>query len=395
MRKTVVVYLSLSLFGLLASLILVEVGLRILHFLGEQSWLGLTPLRTTITWQEHPIIGQVLLTPNSQGFVVTPSREYYNFVSSNNEGFYDENHQIEKPSQTYRLILLGDSFVASLQTPPDQTLARKLEGKFNKLGTGKQIEVIALGLGDTGTAQQLLALQEIGLKYQPDLVIQMFLTANDLKNNSPALEQDPFRPYFKLNQQGDLELISHQRKTDQSAANLKKLLKQSRVVELALFLRQLNLENQVLKLVDYPLDYHVYDQDYLPEYREAWLVTERLLLETKRLVEDNQAKYLLVTLASNEQVNPSVWTQLKATYPKLATANIDLNKPDKLVGQFCDKDQVKCLELVPEFAKSFSQNPGKLTHYPKDGHWTSVGTDIAVDSLVKYLKENADYFFSK
>lgn len=374
---------------------LIEVGLRILQSLGEKSWLGLTPLRTTITWQEHPSFGQVLLTPNSQGFIVTPSREYYNLVTTNNEGFYDQNHQIEKPEHTYRLILLGDSFVASLQTPPDQTLARKLEDKLNKLGVGKKIEVIALGLGDTGTAQQLLALKEIGLKYQPDLVIQMFLTANDLKNNSPALEQDPFRPYFKLNQHGDLKLIPHLKRSDQPAANLKKLLKQSRVVEMALFLRQLSLESQVLKLADYPLDYHVYDQDYLPEYREAWAITERLLLETKRLVERSLAKYLLVTLANNEQVNPSVWTQLKDTYPQLSAAKIDLQKPDKLVSQFCDKDQVKCLALLPEFAKSFSQNPGQLTHYPKDGHWTNLGTDIAVDSLVKYLKENSDYFFSK
>ncbi len=55
-----------------------------------------------------------------------------------------------------------------------------------------------MGRGNTGRAQQYLMLKEYGLKYKPDLVIQMFLTANDVKNNSPVLQNDPYLPYFEI-----------------------------------------------------------------------------------------------------------------------------------------------------------------------------------------------------
>ena len=63
---------------------------------------------------------------------------------------------------------------------------RQLE-KFAR-DSGKQIEVINLGVGGYGTLQAYLALVEEGLKYSPNLVVLGFFFGNDLKNNSRTLE---------------------------------------------------------------------------------------------------------------------------------------------------------------------------------------------------------------
>ena len=50
------------------------------------------------------------------------------------------------------------------------------------------VEVLNLGVGGYGTAQQLLTLEEDGLRYRPDLVVLGFFLGNDVQNNSRAIE---------------------------------------------------------------------------------------------------------------------------------------------------------------------------------------------------------------
>lgn len=387
------IYLTLLiLFGLIFALLLSEFLLRIYYYLGENQLLGLKPSRTTLKWIDYPRVGKVLFDPNSQGWFVTPSKEYYNFIKINSQGFYDSEHSFNKPEGVYRILFLGDSFVASVQTPLQQTFFKQVE-KTLKRFNDKKNEVIALGMGDTGTAQQLIALQEIGLKYQPDLVIHMFLTANDIKNNSPTLQKDPYRSYLiatkvdnykqslKFSLSSNYKLLPPQRYSERSNSKLKEKVKKLRIVELFLQTRQKYLEYKTNKLLDYPVDYHVYDKNYSKDYEEAWNITQKLIIESKRLVEESGGKYILVTLANNEQVNKDIWDGLKKTYPKLAEANLDLEKPDKIIKQFCEENQIGCLQMLPHFKEYVSRNPTTPTHYRFDGHWNQIGTDLVAKFL--------------
>lgn len=374
----------LILLGIIAGLIFTEVLLRFTFFLANKSLFGLHPFRTTITWKEDPILGNFLLTPNSKGFFVTPSKEYYNLIESNSEGFYDGEHKINKDEGIYRIILLGDSFVASLQTNKDQTIAKRLEQSLNQKYPDKKFEVIPIGLGDTGQAVQYLALKKIGLKYSPDLVIQMFLTANDLKNNSPVLQKDIYRPYFELDQDGNLKEIPFQLKSKESYYNIKQFFKEFRIVELLLAFRQ-NYQEKKAAASDYPIDYHVYDLNFNQDYDNSWLVTQKLILQTKEISKQQDTKYLLVALANNEQVDTNLWKALKKKYPKLNN-NTDLEKPDKLLNEFCAKQKIDCLFMLNTFREFNDKNPAISTHYKTDGHWNQVGTDLAAEFLAKNLQ---------
>lgn len=368
--------IALAVFGTLLAFTFLEMGLRVYYWAGENRVFGTTPSRTTIKWRDDNLVGRRLV-PNQKGWFVTDSKEYYTWIEVNSEGWRDSEHTIVKPEDIYRILVIGDSFVENFQVPLEKTFFKQLEEKMNGQIESGRVEVIAMGLGDSGTAQQYLVLKEYGLRYNPDLVVHMFFTGNDVKNNSPTLMGDPHRPYFKL-VEGKLQL---QPFIPDRTSSLKK---NSRLVELLLD-KKGKILARLTQPEDYPVDYHVYDEEYSPEYQEAWEVTKTLIKQTKELVEEGGAEYILVTVPPNEQVNSDVWLEIKETYPVLARAKIDLEKPNKILKEFCEEHEINCLFMLSYFKEFRANNPQLTTHYRSDGHWTEEGTNFVAEFLIENL----------
>src|SRR5579885_1658619 len=128
-------------------------------------------------------------------------------VKINSHGFRDKERTYEKAENTFRILVLGDSFAEGIQVPLEKTFPYILEQKLNSEAEGgKRFEAINLGVSGFGTAQEYLALKHYGLKYHPDLVILAFFIGNDVGDNSFKVRGDPYRPYFVLNN-GKLEEI--------------------------------------------------------------------------------------------------------------------------------------------------------------------------------------------
>jgi len=369
--------------GVLIAFLLMEIALRTFYWAAEEKMLGLTPKRTTLEWVDNSALGRGLKA-SQEGWFVPKTNEYSTLIEVNSKGWRDSEHFLEKSEDTYRIVILGDSFVENFQVPLENTFFRQLEKELGRK-LNKKIEVITIGLGNTGPAQQYVALKEYGLKYEPDLVVQMFLTANDIKNNSPRLNNNPIVPYLKIDVEGKIEVIPPERDSSSPRIRLKETLKKSRFVELLLSIRQRFLEKIEHEKYDYPLDYHVYDINYSKDYEEAWSLTKNIILKTKELSEQKGANYILVTLTNNEQVNKEVWQKTLETYPKMKGANLDLEKPDKILKEFCEKKEINCRHMLPFFKEHLKNNPGEITHYPLDGHWNETGTNLAADFILRNL----------
>lgn len=366
--------------GILLAVIFLEIILRLFFFMGENFFLGLTPHRTTLKFYEHPIHGSAFV-PGQQGWFVSATGEYYSWTQINSQGWPDQEHSLIKPAGVYRIIFLGDSFVENLQTQLENRFFKQFEKKISNL-TNKKIEVIALGRGNTGTAQQYLILKEKALAYQPDLIVQLFFTGNDIKNNSPVLMANPYLPYFKINDQNSLVVVPQQQRSE---GKIKELLKNLRVVELLLYSRQTWQERFKNSQIDYPVDYHVYDLNYNQSYQAAWEVTKKLILNSKAVSQEKGAKYLLVALASSEQVDSNIQAEIFKTYPKFKPTAINFEKPDQLLKEFCQESQVDCLFTLADFRQFNSAYPTSSTHFRLDGHLNQVGTELLTDFLIRNL----------
>ena len=145
--------------------------------------------------------------PNVEGWFREEGEAY---IKINKDGLRDREHKIPKPSNTLRIAVLGDSFAQAFQVPMEKNFSAILERKLGKCNSleGRKVEVMNFGVSSYGTAQELLMLRHKVWKYKPDIVVLAFLTGNDLRNNSRAVENDvpSMRPYFVHNNNGKLVL---------------------------------------------------------------------------------------------------------------------------------------------------------------------------------------------
>ncbi len=96
--------------------------------------------------------------------------------SINNDGLNDlKNYELEKPSQTYRIVALGDSFTFGhyVNTSENWTeiLEKTLSAQPIENCNLNNIEVLNLGMPGFDVQEIVRRYERIGKKYQPDLVI--------------------------------------------------------------------------------------------------------------------------------------------------------------------------------------------------------------------------------
>lgn len=124
------------------------------------------------------VLGQ-RLAPNYDGwFAGVP-------VKINGLGFRDDrDYPIEKPAGAFRILVLGDSVTFGHGTRSDTTYPYLLEQRLREWKPEIAWQVWNLGVPGYATSQELAYLEQIGARYDPDLVIVGFYQ-NDLIGNEP------------------------------------------------------------------------------------------------------------------------------------------------------------------------------------------------------------------
>lgn len=99
----------------------------------------------------------------------------------NRNGFRDEqDYAYEKPPGLFRVLALGDSHTAGFEVAQHETFSAQLEAELRRRGI--EAEVLNTGISGFGTAEQVVFLENEGLKFKPDAVVVAFY-ANDYSDN--------------------------------------------------------------------------------------------------------------------------------------------------------------------------------------------------------------------
>jgi len=100
----------------------------------------------------------------------------------NAQGFRaDKNYDYEKPLGCQRVLCLGDSQTEGFECRQEQTFSAIIERYFRV--RGKCVEVINTGVSGFGTTEELVLLENEGVKFHPDFVVLGFF-GNDLDDNT-------------------------------------------------------------------------------------------------------------------------------------------------------------------------------------------------------------------
>ena len=316
------------------------------------------------------------------------------------------------PGSRRRLIILGDSFVVGGQVPFGDTfsglLTTWLDGETgdNAGGTGDTWDVVSLAASGWGTGQQLIALRERGLEPRPDAVVLVVFPFNDLCNNN--IEQaftcsilDFHRPYFVLDQGILRETSLYPRR-----ASLRHHWRLFAMAEVGLRwgfpapketrdmkredrsrLRQEVLQERSRRVgLEFDSNLHslVPEPDQPPVIRAGWKITERLMAEMKKNLDELGIPLISVVVplvntfdvdwvdSRNRQVGPLV--------AEHATASVERILVDLEVPVISMRQRISASGMDPHSFFHPRENPN-------DRHLSRIGHESVADWILDELRE--------
>ncbi|MGA1622534.1 MAG: SGNH/GDSL hydrolase family protein [Synechocystis sp.] len=377
--KPVLINASLVLGSMVFALGMVEITLRILG-IGYPSFYEVDPHRG------HRLIPNMTARWRHEG---------NGLVKINAEGLRDRHYEVEKPPQTYRIVVLGDSFSEAIQLDADKTFWSEMERRLPDCAAlaGKTVEVINFGVGDYGTTQAYMTLKHQALSYQPDLVLLALFTGNDLVNNSQALSPgDRLSPFWQpvdgqWQMNMDFKDTDTYRRRDSFARrfvfgliNHSRLLQVLNEAKRVLVTRQTlttqsSEQTDIIPALDF--DVNLYQDPTSPPWQLAWSATESLIAKINQESQAHQADFVTVTLSNPPQVYPD--RQVRQRLSALGAKN--LFYPDQRIANFGQRQGIEVITLAPLFQQQADQT-GTYWHGFDNtlmgvGHWNENGHQLA------------------
>jgi hypothetical protein len=385
------------------SLLLLCFSSVVLAAIVTEAWLVIAKINTKAYDRYVPGKG----TTYVPGAYYRHTKEGYSEGYINSHGFRDYERTYEKPANTFRIVVLGDSYVEALQVALDKAFPSVLEKRLNENSSATKFEVLNLGQSGFGTADAYMRYLNFGVKYSPDLVILAFLTDNDISDNSKFLNRENVAFYFTFDQSGklvlDRTLFNRYEKTLSFGKRVFHAIKQrsylASLISERLYLLRLQIRNHSdrdnareqqsrsdIGRMDEFSHLNIYRADMSRSWREAFVVTEAILRKFRDEVEANGSKFVLVTLSNAEQLQPEVQEALRKHY----RIDFDFEQPDRIIGEFATREQITQLQLMP-LLREFHLQTGTYVHGfggSKGGHWNETGHRLAAEKIFEFLKLN-------
>ncbi|MCY2993865.1 MAG: SGNH/GDSL hydrolase family protein [Planctomycetota bacterium] len=321
-------------------------------------------------------------------------KEGHAFFEVNRYGFRQGLREPRKPVGSFRVAVLGDSFVEAFQVPYEQSLCAVLEQELASCPSlaGRSVEVLNFGVSGYGTAQELLMLRHYVWDYEPDIVLLTFFAGNDLRNNARDLEPYQVRP-FLCRANGawvfDNSFREHPDYLRAGSAGVQwkvGLINRVRVLQLANEWlgrwRQPASEPPPAGQVGAGLNELALLPPRDAAWSEAWEVTEQLLGMCQREARDHDARLFLVTLGQDLQVHPDQAVRV-ACQRHLQVS--DLGYAERRLKQFGQEHGFPVIDLSQPMRQSAEEHGVFLHGFDKAapgwGHWNAAGHRLAARTI--------------
>jgi lysophospholipase L1-like esterase len=305
----------------------------------------------------------VALRPGAEGWNRT---EGESLVKISEDGLRDREHSKQKPSDTVRIAVLGDSMAEALQVPMSATFWSVVERRVRecKAFGARDVEVLNFGVSGYGTAQELLTLRRRVSDYAPDIVVLAFYPGNDVRNNSRELEPMKLRPFFHLKGDEliqddgflrDPEYLSYKRTfgTREILFDLRtfQLLRRTKAVIEQMASKEASAARA--PNAELGLDENIFLPPASAPWKDTWAVTERLIVKMRDEAASMNARLLLVTIPIGIQANPD--PKIREQVARRLGAR-DLLYPEERLRTLADREKLDVLLLAAPFQAYAEKN---------------------------------------
>jgi hypothetical protein len=329
--------------GFLLPVLVLELGLRLLGPVLPGDY------QTAMFNVSSPFFG-VRNNPDTAGWARGP--DYVTWVQVNSKGLRGPEVDYAKPADTYRILVLGDSFTFAQQVPEQQTFAVQLGERLREARPDRRVETINAGTNSWSTAHEYAWLASEGYQYQPDLVLLMFYVGNDPGGNARWVGSPEHAEQLQL--AVDQTVPARELRTALSGVSvawnviergvLAKLQPPSEAE------RREGLDAQDQLGLDPEQDYSSINDDTKVR---GWLITEALLARLRDLTAEHGARLVVVGIPAYGVV-------------------VDAERRVSPLPVICESVGLPLIDLLDPF-RGHPRRQRKRFYLENDYHWTAAG----------------------
>lgn len=382
--------LLLVLLALLLPVLALELALRLFGPILPGNY------RTGSFQAAHPLYGRFQV-PNFDGWIRTD--EFTAHMKTNSLGLRDDEVVLPKPPGTFRILVIGDSFVQASQVSVGQPFTEVLERALNASppspGRPARYDVVNAGVGGWGPGEEYLWLKNEGLKLQPDVVVLQLYLGNDISDSGcKILGQDKLKHKvcFYFDQNGQLYQDELRPRPPAPYDAIRAPLRNSsllfNVLETGVFEKLDNETRDQGPASNWKSNMGVYAKSpprgERDNWEEAWQVAGALIGEIKQTAEASGARFVLTAAPSVYQVYRDEWDQAVAEN-KLKPEQWDLERPNRRLGEIAAWLGATYLDLGPAFREDAPTSPRLFYRY--DRHFTAAGHEVVARQLEPFLRQ--------
>lgn len=329
---------------------------------------------------------------------------------TNSEGFRNAaefSHEV--PDKCYRVLFMGDSYVAGFRTDQKEMIGYKVEQYLATKSDSKFEEHEVMVSCENNPSVCWYRYQEHGYKYNPDLVIVGVTIGNDI---SPRDYKKKLFPVSKAVGEGIPRLTKSEELPAQRNEELllppeafrKKTMGDLTLgIELqgrrSLARRFSNWGYAVPPAIGNPgpnKQYHVHAggnltslglfySPLLPEVEDWFTEFQEVITGMKQQVEFNGSEFKIVLFPTRFQVDDRDWNAMTRFYC-LDESKFDLDYPNRRILEMCRQNQISCLDLTPRFRDIIRDSGDRLFMVRGDMHFNSDGQALAAHEIGECIR---------
>jgi hypothetical protein len=364
--------LAAALCGIAFAMAAVEIALR---------WSGYR----TPTLLDDSVRGEYRIAPGASftyyGYLPGEVVDFANPVRLNALGFHDRDYPRERPSpSTYRIMVLGDSYVAAWEVPLDQTFHKRLEARLQRedpLRRGSY-QVIAFGQGRTAQEQEIEWMRRFAPIYRPDVILYLFFCGNDFMENYPPT----FAAASRFGERYIRDVAPRKIKLFRKLLFFPSLRSNGLLAEAAAEYYAVHLDrfDRAISRADLESpELGIYENPLPPVWAQAMEQTGKLLDVARKEAEQQlHARFVLASLSGPQAIGERGERRLWAE-PR--DPRFDYDRGDRWVRDWAESRHVEHLELGPPLARI---GRGKM-FWKHDQHLRPEGHAVVADLLYSFL----------
>jgi len=364
--------------GIILRLFLITIPALLLLVLLLEAFTRLWLTPSDPFWHDFdPVLGKRYL-PDQQGEFISGSiRACFriNGLGWNSPHEYTEKR---KSAGTFRLAVIGDSFVEAFQVDYDKSFPYLLEKQLRDEpllnAFPEDLEIYSFGREGASMAQYINMAGYATGRFQPDLLI-INMVHNDFLFN---LQADSRIDDLSLQPAGEgfIEVPPRPMK----GIHAKNLLKRSAFVRYLIYNQKIFV--RIYQLWDFLRSTPLYEAN--TETPKPGKLSDPGLKK--------QVSYILERLAgiarnNNTEIIIMMDGVRHFIYQGKDQQQAGVYRFNRLLSEACREQGIDLIDLSQSFLKDWSLNQEKFD-FTDDGHWNERGHRVAADALYKYFKDN-------